>query len=79
MRKEFKMTKEELEKIMDAGKPVIMIAVSGPDGPVGPKSPQENANNAWMLLGNELGFVWDTVQPVDGRGTEFFTAIVKEK
>ncbi|MBU2701112.1 hypothetical protein Ga0466249_002223 [Sporomusaceae bacterium BoRhaA] len=69
MRKEFEMTEDELNKILDACKPVPYMIV----GNYVPTSPQENANRAWQALAKERGFVWDTVQPC-GKGNRFFTA-----
>lgn len=72
MRKEFEMTKDQLEKILDASKPVTYMVVGG----VPPRTPQQNANTAWACLGLELGFEPMTVKPVSGKGQEFFTAEV---
>ncbi len=70
MRKDFQMTDEQLEKIMDACKPVPMIMLH-----LGmPVSPQENANNAWKALGEELGFKHMTVKP--GSSNKLFSAEV---
>ena len=71
MRKEFQMTAEQLEKIMDAGKPVPMIMLQCGT----PSSPQERANGAWKSLGDELGFKYMTVQPA-GDDPHYFTAEV---
>ncbi len=32
------------------------------------------ANDAWQELGQEMGFDYTTVEPVYGKGSEFFTA-----
>lgn len=72
MRKEFTMTKEQCEKLLDACKPVPYMVVGG----VEPRSPQENANDAWCALGREMGFDGMTVRPVAGKGIEVFTAEV---
>lgn len=74
MRKEFEMTREQLQILLDAGKPRPYIVVGG----VEPISPQESANHAWEDLGKILGFDSDTVERIDGRGDRFFTAEVKE-
>lgn len=68
-RKHYTMTQEQLDKLLDASKPVPYMVVGG----VAPSSPQENANKAWKALGEELGFKWDTVQPA-GRDPHNFTA-----
>jgi hypothetical protein len=70
-RKEFEMTDEQLNKILDACKPVPYMVFGGME----PPSQRENANRAWQALGKELGFVWDTVEPINGKGSKFFTAI----
>ena len=71
-RREFHLTPGQLEKLLDACKPVPYMVVGG----VPPRSPQENANSAWKALGKELGFKHLTVRPVAGKGMEFFTAEV---
>lgn len=73
-RREYEMTEEQLEKILEASKPVPYIMVGG----MPPPSPQEVANAAWSRLGDELGFQYMTVQPVPGKGERFFTAVPKE-
>lgn len=70
MRKEFKMTDDQLKKLMDACKPVPYMVFGG----IAPRSPQENANDAWEALGKELGFDYNTVEPSVGKGSKFFTA-----
>jgi hypothetical protein len=70
MRKEFTMTKEQLDKLLDACKPVPYMVVGG----IAPRSPQENANAAWAMLGEEMGFKPMSVRPVSGKGMEVFTA-----
>ena len=73
MRQEYEMTEEDLEKLLDACKPVPYMVVGG----VPPRSPQENANDAWARLGKKMGFDSNTVQPASG-GDRFFTAIPSE-
>jgi hypothetical protein len=74
MKKDFEMTQEQLDKLMDACKPVPMIAlhIGG-----GPSSPQENANRAWETLGKEMGFIASTVRP-NGKGDRYFTAEIAQ-
>lgn len=72
-RTEFEMTEEQLAELLDAGKPVICMKI----GNYWPRTPQQNANSAWRALGKELGFKWDTVSPVSGKGRKFFTAEVE--
>lgn len=74
MRKEFTMTAEQHEKLLDACKPVPYMIVGG----MAPRSPQENANAAWGALGTEMGFKPMSVKPVVGKGDRVFTAEVVE-
>lgn len=67
--KDFEMTQVQLDKIMNACKPVPMIALQCGT----PRSPQENANDAWENLGKVLGFKHMTVRP-NGKGDRFFSA-----
>ena len=73
MRLEFEMTEAQLVTLMHACQPYAMIALQCGT----PSSPQENANRAWQHLADEMGFVWDTVQPTR-KGNRFFTAETKE-
>ena len=59
MRQRYKMTTEQLNKILDACKPVPYMVIGG----VAQRSPQENANDAWRALGDEMGFDWQSVEP----------------
>lgn len=70
MRKEYEMSDEQLKIILDACKPVPYMIMAGRE----PRSPEENANDAWMILGNEMGFDAMTVQPINGKDTKHFTA-----
>lgn len=70
MRKEFEMTDAQFQTLIEASKPVPLIATNCGM----PSSPQENANRAWENLGKELGFDYTTVAPVSGKGPKFFTA-----
>lgn len=70
-RTQFEMSEDDLKTILNACKPVrVMMLQCG-----SPTSPQENANRAWQELGLRLGFVWDTVRPVQGAGQRTFTAV----
>jgi hypothetical protein len=71
MRKEYEMTETDLEKILNACKPVPMIMLQCGN----PSSPQENANRAWGELGERMGFNHMTVEPILGKSNRFFTAI----
>lgn len=74
MKTEYEMTKQDLEKILDACRPVPMIMLH-----IGmPSSPQENANRAWAELGSRMGFDPMTVEPT-GKGDRFFTAMAIER
>lgn len=73
-RTNYEMTKEEMKELLEACKPVPCMMIGGSTGP----SPQENANNAWKNLGEKLGFDYDTVKPIPGKGTEFFSAVPSE-
>ena len=72
MRKEYEMTDEQKARIIEAGKPIPVLFMSG-GVPMG-VGQQENANNAWKQLGRELGFDYLTVVPISGKSDKFFTA-----
>lgn len=67
--KKYEMTQEQLDKLLEACRPVPMIMLQCGT----PSSPQENANRAWKTLGDEMGFDYMTVQPT-GEGDRFFYA-----
>jgi len=73
-RTNYEMTEEDLKELLDACKsvPVMMI------GSYTPSSPQENANRAWQILGQKMGFDHMTVQPIQGKGQRFFSAVPSE-
>jgi len=73
MRKDFQISQEDLDKIIEASKPVPYMVFGG----IPPTSPQENANMAWQALGEKMGFKYMTVQP-NGKGNRFFSAEVSE-
>lgn len=77
-RREYEMTEADLAALLDASKPVPLIALNAGM----PPSPQERANRAWQQLGWKMGFNYLTVKPTAGKGQRFFTAepltIVKE-
>jgi hypothetical protein len=77
MRKEYEMTDQQLEQILDACKPVPVMFLSGGDPMF--RSAQENANDAWAALGRELKFKPMTVRPIYGKGQRFFTAEALEQ
>lgn len=71
---EYQMSNQDLEAILDACKPTPFMMI----GNYSPSSPQENANNAWRKLGEQMGFDHLTVRPVHGKGQRFFTAVPSE-
>lgn len=70
MRREFKMTQEQLDHLIEASQPVRYMIIGG----VAPRSPRERAHGAWRDLGQEMGFDWQTVRPAPGKGQRYFTA-----
>jgi predicted TIM-barrel fold metal-dependent hydrolase len=74
--KNYEMTQEQLDEIMNACKPTPVMYLSG--GVPMFNTPQENANHAWQKLGEELGFKHMTVRP-NGKGDRFFSAEEKDK
>lgn len=70
-KREYEMTQEQLDKLLNASKPVPYIVAGG----VPPATPQQNANRAWEALGAEMGFDWKTVEPIPGRNERFFRAV----
>jgi uncharacterized membrane protein YjjP (DUF1212 family) len=73
-RVEYEMTQEQYNKLLEACRPVPMIMLQCGT----PSSPQENANRAWALLGEEMGFEFMTVKSVPNK-ERFFTAVPKHK
>lgn len=71
MRKEFELSEEQYQALLDASKPTPVMFLTG--GRPMFDSPQENANRAWKALGTKMGFQHMTVQPSD-KGKRFFTA-----
>lgn len=70
---EYEITQEDLDKLLEASKPVPLIALQCGM----PSSPQERANSVWKELGGRLGFDHMTVRPIPGKGYRFFTATPK--
>ena len=75
MRKTFTMTEDQFKKILDASKPVPAMFLSGGQPMFG--NQQDNANNAWAVLGQELGFDHMSVKPGDSKYQ--FSAEVKQE
>lgn len=71
-RKNYEMTVEDLDKILEACKPTPLIMLQC--GPT--RNPQEKANTAWKELRERMGFEFMTVEPT-GQDDRFFTAISK--
>jgi hypothetical protein len=69
MRREYEMTQEQYDELLDACRPVPYMVFGGRP----PSSPQENANNAWKRLGREMGFQYMSVKSVPNQ-PRFFTA-----
>ena len=69
MRKEYYLNDEDYEFILNACQPSRYMII----GNYMPKSPQENANEAWKILGNKYGFDSMSVLPCD-KGARYFTA-----
>ena len=67
--KEYEMTERDYDQLIEACKPVPMIALQCGT----PASPQENANAAWRKLGEKMGFDHMSVTP-SSKGKLFFTA-----
>ena len=72
-RNNYEMTEEDLKTLKESMQPVPCMVI----GRYAPASQQENANRAWMRLGEKMGFIWDTVQP-NGRGERYFSAVPSE-
>lgn len=70
----YEMTEDDLKELMEACRPVPCMMIGGHI----PSSPQANANRAWSSLGKKMGFDADTVQPIEGKGVKFFSAVPTE-
>ena len=66
MRKEFEKQVEAIKT-----KPLPVMLIGGVDTR---QVTQDSANDKWKHLADEMGFVWDSVRPVPGKGERFFTA-----
>lgn len=60
--KEYTMTQEELNELIEACKPTPYMTNSNGDLLFG--TPQDNANAAWRILADKYKFQWDTVESV---------------
>jgi hypothetical protein len=70
MKKEFKLTEEQYERLIEASQPVPYLVVGG----VEPMSPCRKAESIWMQLGEEMGFKWNTAEPIPGKNRLYFHA-----
>lgn len=71
----YEMTEEDNKKLLDSCKPVPVMKFGGHP----PLSSQENANFAWRLLGEKMGFNYMTVQPIQGKSARFFSAVAEKQ
>jgi len=67
----YELTDAQYERLMDASKPVAMIALQCGT----PSSPRENANRVWQEVAREHGVRFDTIGPCYGLGPKFFDAL----
>lgn len=54
--RQYRLTDEELESILNASKPVPYMIIGGH----APASSQENSNRAWQAVAAAHGFEWDS-------------------
>jgi len=76
MKQEFEMSEEQLQAIYDISRnqmPVIYVGTW-----MGTESKQEKANKLWQKMADDMGFVWDSVEP-SSKGERFFLATPKPK
>lgn len=59
---QFTITEEEMQRVLDASKPVPYILGTGG---VEPTSPQARANAAWQAIGKAHGIDWMSIRPVN--------------
>ena len=74
MKKEFQLTEDDMKEYFEAIKPDPVLYGSG--GVPFFRTQQEKANDEWRRFGKKYGFVWDTVQPIQGKGQDWFSAEV---
>ena len=75
-RTNYEMTEEDLKKLLDSFNPAPVMFLSG-GTPMGSNT-QDNANRAWRELGKKMGFDYESVRPMEGKGQRFFTAVPSE-
>jgi hypothetical protein len=71
MRSNFTMSAAQHAKLLEAMKPVPAMWIGGP-----PRSVQQSANDAWIALGQEMGFDGMTVRGIPGGSEYEFSAEV---
>lgn len=76
MTREYQLTQEQHERLMNASKPTPAMFFAGGQSMF--SSATENAEREWQRLGRELKFKWWTVKPVRGKSDYFFTATPEE-
>ena len=70
MKREFEMSQEDYDKLLEASRPVPLIALNY--GPI--PSLEQRVGAAWAALGKKMGFIWNTAQPIPGKDSRFFMA-----
>ena len=73
-RTEYEMTEADRETLLAAMKVVPYMIIDGH----APRSQQDNANDAWAVLGLKMGFDAMTVRPISGKGDRWFSAVPSE-
>lgn len=76
MKKEFEMTQDELNQMIAISQAKSMPVMKIGNVTTGDEK-QESANDFWKRLGEKYGFIWDTAEPISGKGYTFFKAIAK--
>lgn len=72
MRKEYELTERQFNLIMEASKPIPMVAIQAGL----PMSQQERANRVWSVIAREVGCDMWTVKPIPEKGERWFSAEV---
>jgi len=57
----FRLTDEELQKLLDASRPTPVMYLSG--GTPMFEAPEDCANRVWRELGKVHGFIWESAEP----------------
>lgn len=57
MAQRYRLTDEQLEKLLEAGKPTTYLIFGG----MAPSSPQDRVNREWQSIAEQLGVVWDSI------------------